>query len=328
MERPSKIGYLSGVSLLVSSMTGPGLVTGWITSMIIIILVVFLSSSAALLLCEAIGSLPDNEKFTERIEYSNLCATLITDKYKRAFIQIIVYLAIESFIIASIILSAQSLDSLYITLFGVTCGVGIYPDSGWLCIRELGDEASPFGERWMFLTAGFMRIPIIGENQSQAVGIILFNYAFIVTVPSLANELEEDGSIRKIVYTSVAISTFGYISLGILGAMAFDLDLSTNIISSIRQSELRNNILGFSTYLFPFILLISSGYWLNVFTNWTSLFFISSANFIIPFWMYILSRRKQEKEKWHGVEEITHVKRAKQFRAFFPKGTMEWFGLF
>ncbi|CAG8455521.1 7253_t:CDS:2, partial [Dentiscutata heterogama] len=72
MEKPSKIGYLSGVSLLVSSMTGPGLVTvpllfqtsGWITSMIIIILVVFLSSSAALLLCEAIGSLPSNEKFT------------------------------------------------------------------------------------------------------------------------------------------------------------------------------------------------------------------------------------------------------------------------
>ncbi|CAG8722558.1 13198_t:CDS:2, partial [Dentiscutata heterogama] len=284
----------------------------------------------------------------ERIEYSNLCATLITNRYKRAFIQIIVYLAIESFIIASIILSAQSLDSLYITLFGVTCGVGIYPDSGWLCIRELGDEASPFGERWMLFTVGFMttllfvvpmtwmrlsnnakiqiasfltiifvifawivaltlhglepkRIPIIGENQSQAVGIILFNYAFIVTVPSLANELEEDGSIRKIVYTSIAISTFGYISLGILGAMAFDLDLSTNIIASIRQSELRNNILGFSTYLFPFILLISV-----------------PINVIVIRYNLVRTGFCGGK-KWHGVEEIIHVKRTKRFRAFFPE---------
>ncbi|CAG8749926.1 6906_t:CDS:2 [Cetraspora pellucida] len=282
----SRIGFLSGVSLLVSSMTGPGLVTmpllfqtaGWITSLIIVFLIVFLSSSAALLLCEAIESLP-----------------------------------------------AQSLDGLFVTLFGMTCGISISPDSGWLCIKELGDESSPFGNRWMLLTAGFMttllfvipmtwmrlsnnakiqvvsfftilfviftwivalifhgldskRIPLIGENQSQAVGIVMFNYAFITTVPSLTNELEKDGSIRKIVYTSILITTLGYIFLGILGAMSFDLELSTNIITSIRQSEL----------LIPF----QSGYWLNLFTNWTSLIFISSANFIIPFWLYILSRRK------------------------------------
>lgn len=418
MANPSKIGYLSGVSLLVAAMTGPGLVTvpllfqtsGWITSLTILILVSLISSFSSLLLCEAIGSLPGNEKFTKRIEYSNLCEYLITNRYKRAFIQIIVYLAIESFIIASIILSAQSLDSLFVTFFGRTCGISISPDSGWLCTEELGDESSPFGNRWMLLTAGFMttlvfvipmtwmrlsnnakiqivsftiiifvifawaaalilhgvdpsRIPIIGENQSQSVGIVLFNYAFITAVPSLSNELEEDGSIRKIVWTATSISTFGYITLGILGAMAFDLDLSTNIVTSIRKSELRNTFFGFSTYLFPFILLISvpinvivirynlvrtgfcgenlaifstilpwflvipfqSGYWLNVFTNWTSLLFISSANFIIPFWLYILSRKtKHGKEKLHGIEGFIPVK---HFRAFFPEGTKEWFSI-
>ncbi|RIB21930.1 hypothetical protein C2G38_2033993 [Gigaspora rosea] len=269
MANPSKIGYLSGVSLLVASMTGPGLVTvpllfqtsGWITSLTTLILVELISSFSSLLLCEAIGSLPGNEKFT-------------------------------------------SLDSLFVTVFGRTCGISISPDSGWLCIEELGDESSPFGNRLMLLTAGFTttllfvipmtwmrlsnnakiqivsftiimiiifswatalilhgvdpsRIPIIGENQSQSVGIVFFNYAFITTVPSLANELEKDGSIRKIVWTATSISTFGYITLGILGAMAFDLDLSTNIVTSIRKSELRNTFFGFSTYLFPFVLLIS-----------------------------------------------------------------------
>ncbi|CAG8781334.1 26104_t:CDS:2, partial [Racocetra persica] len=101
------------------------------------------------------------------------------------------------------------------------------------------------------------RIPLIGENQSQGVGIVMFNYAFITTVPSLANELEKDGSIRKIVYTSVLVTTFGYIFLGILGAMSFDLDLSTNIITTIRQSKMRESLFGFSTYLFPMILLVS-----------------------------------------------------------------------
>ncbi|CAG8540632.1 2340_t:CDS:2 [Gigaspora margarita] len=251
MANPSKIGYLSGVSLLVAAMTGPGLVTvpllfqtsGWITSLTILILVSLISSFSSLLLCEAIGSLPGNEKFT----VCNLISKL------------------------------------------ETCGISISPDSGWLCTEELGDESSPFGNRWMLLTAGFMttllfvipmtwmrlsnnakiqivsftiiifvifawaaalilhgvdpsRIPIIGENQSQSVGIVLFNYAFITAVPSLANELEEDGSIRKIVWTATSISTFGYITLGILGAMAFDLDLSTNIVTSIRKSELQGLI--------------------------------------------------------------------------------------
>ncbi|CAG8756067.1 2546_t:CDS:1, partial [Racocetra fulgida] len=81
---------------------------------------------------------------------------MITNKYERAFVQMIVYLAIESFIIASIIISAQSLDGLFVTVFGMTCGISLSPDSGWLCIKELGDESSPFGNRWMLLTAGFM----------------------------------------------------------------------------------------------------------------------------------------------------------------------------
>ena len=35
-----------------------------------------------------------------------------------------------------------------------------------------------------------------------------------------------------------------------------------------------------------------TGFWLNIFTNWTSLLFISTANFVLPYWLFYLSQRK------------------------------------
>lgn len=34
----------------------------------------------------------------------------------------------------------------------------------------------------------FSRVPIFGSNQSQVLGTIIFNYAFVITVPSWVNE--------------------------------------------------------------------------------------------------------------------------------------------
>lgn len=48
------------------------------------------------------------------------------------------------------------------------------------------------------------RIPIIGNDQSLLVGTVLFNYAFIITVPSMVNDL-----VRNFVYYNFVI----YISL-------------------------------------------------------------------------------------------------------------------
>jgi hypothetical protein len=64
----------------------------------------------------------------------------------------------QSVNIASIILSAQSMDSLVISIFGKTCGIGIHPDFGFLCLNEQKAEGSPFEERYMFLTAGYLVI--------------------------------------------------------------------------------------------------------------------------------------------------------------------------
>lgn len=46
----------------------------------------------------------------------------------------------------------------------------------------------------------FERVPFVGDNQSQVLGTIIFNYAFVVTVPSWVNEKKESVSINKTIW--------------------------------------------------------------------------------------------------------------------------------
>ncbi|RIB07403.1 hypothetical protein C2G38_2006823 [Gigaspora rosea] len=395
----NRIGFIGCVSILVSSMIGPGLLiipslfrsAGWITPLVMFLILILVAPTSTLLLCEASGSLQGNERFAKKIEYSELCSLLITNRIGQVLTQIIIYAAIETFIITSIILSAQLLDNLLIDILKISCGIGIYPEFGWICIGNLGNENGPFENRLMLFTIGFVltifitvpmtfmelsnnakiqiasfftiilivitwivtiavhglnpeRIPIFGPSQDQIIKTVMFNYAFITTVPSLVNRMKKDISIRKVVWTSVFITTLCYISLGIIGAMSIKMELTANLITSIRKSELHNSFIGIMNYLFPLVLLagipvyaiairynivrsgackdkniaifftllpwtlaipFQTGYLLNLFTNWTVLVFICSANFIIPFWLYFLSKKK---EKIIPMVKITQAK--------------------
>lgn len=57
---------------------------------------------------------------------------------------------------------------------------------------------------WMvqFFANGLVleRVPFVGDNQSQVLGTIIFNYAFVVTVPSWVNEKRESVSINKSIW--------------------------------------------------------------------------------------------------------------------------------
>ena len=78
-------------------------------------------------------------------------------------IQVILYLAIESLVIASIILSTQSMDLMLLKIAGKTCGLGVHPKLGFFCITEAIDESSPFGTDYMLATFGFMVIDLINN---------------------------------------------------------------------------------------------------------------------------------------------------------------------
>ncbi|CAJ0750994.1 17603_t:CDS:10 [Entrophospora sp. SA101] len=327
-----RISFLGSVALLVSSMTGPGLVTNSrmvdVKPMICVAIVIMLSATASLFLCEALSAIPGNNNFQKKIEFSSLSTLLISNKYKCLMMQCILFISIQSINIACIILSAQTMDSLMISLLGKTCGIGIYPDSGVFCVYKQLPDGSPFGDKTMLVTfvmpLGLMDlvdnvriqiefVPIIGDDISQVVGTILLNYSFIITIPSWINDLNPNVSIRKSIFYSIIISTVIYLLLGIFGGMSYKMDLSSNIISIINDSNERSIISLITTYLFPLAILITSipvytiiikynlirnnycgknlanilssalpwiiiipfqtGYWLNVFMNWTTLIF-------------------------------------------------------
>ncbi|CAG8549609.1 16552_t:CDS:2, partial [Dentiscutata heterogama] len=271
-------------------------------------------------------------------------------KRKRLLIQISLFVSLQSVNIASILLSAQSMDTLFISLFGKTCGLGIYPQSGFYCVTQQGDYNSPFGTNYMVATLGFLMtlimvvplgifsladnikvqiasfvgliailaawfitffkhgltpsyVPDFGDDMSQVIGTVLFNYAFIVTVPSWVNDLDPKVPIQKSVFYSILIATLNYVLLGIIGGMAFPIDKNSDIIVVINQSDERNwltvsrhckkGLAIFLSSVLPWIVVMpfQTGRWLNVFVNWTNLFFSSISNFVVPFYLYYLSQK-------------------------------------
>ncbi|CAG8519533.1 4830_t:CDS:2 [Acaulospora colombiana] len=281
------ISYLGSIALLVSSITGPGLVT------------------TSLLLCEASSAIDGNDKFQRKIEFSHLTAILVTNKRTRLIIQLFLFVSLQSVNIASILLSAQSMDTVLISLFGKTCGLGIYPESGFYCVYQQGDFNSPFGTNYMVATLGFLitlvmvmplsifslsdnikvqiaslfglvfifcgwlvtffkqglktsYVPLIGENMSDVIGTVIFNYAFITTVPSWVNDLRPNVSIRKSVWYSNLIATTGYILLGVVGGMAFQINPTSDIIAVMNESNQKNWLTTASTYVFPVAVLITT----------------------------------------------------------------------
>jgi len=139
-----EIGFWGGMALLVSSITGPGLTTGYILSPLVLterssidisrgwvafvrslllfqltsarpvlafVVVGVLSGAASLFLVEAMGHIRGNEKFQAQVEFTTI-AELCLGKRSHLILQIILFLALQSVNISSIIISAQVTYSL------------------------------------------------------------------------------------------------------------------------------------------------------------------------------------------------------------------------
>ncbi|CAG8700976.1 3029_t:CDS:2, partial [Acaulospora morrowiae] len=76
MAGKNSISFIGSVALLVSSMTGPGVVTipllfqsaGWLIPLVVFALAVLLSGFASLFLCEALSSIHGNERFQASVK--------------------------------------------------------------------------------------------------------------------------------------------------------------------------------------------------------------------------------------------------------------------
>ncbi len=174
------------------------------------------------------------------------------------------------------------------------------------------------------------RVPAVTRDNSGLIGNILFNFAFIVAIPSWVNEKKPDVSVKQSVWGSTLLATATFIAIGLMGPMAYhfgDEDLLSVFSSDAKVAPITK----LGVYLFPFIALLSSipifsivvrynliesklcsekwahfwsifapwigalvfysGDMINTVVNWTGLLTVAPLNFILPCWFYISTRR-------------------------------------
>ncbi|KAI9478906.1 MAG: hypothetical protein EXX96DRAFT_505695 [Benjaminiella poitrasii] len=406
MSRSKEIGTLGSIALLVSSITvkknytyvqiqGPGLSTiptlfqqsGWVLPTCAFISVAVLSCLSALYICEVLSNIHGNERFQAKIEFTTIAQVYLGTKYHYVF-QIILFLSLQSANVASIIIAAQTFDSMFITIFKRTCGLAL-SHTGWICIsKDIGNGNSPFPSDSFFLftfgllfTAflvmpfGFFSLadnviiqvisfialtaillqwviafiqegldtallPAFGNDYSAILGIAIFNYSFITTIPSWINNMSPTVNIHHCLFISIVISIVFYLIFGISGAMAYKMDASSDILVILTtKGSLISKI---TSYLFPIFALITSipvytivvrsnlirgkicssswasflsnclpwiicipiqtKDWIGALQNWSSLFFQSSVNYILPFVFYFISRKPSAPVKHNDIK--------------------------
>jgi len=166
------------------------------------------------------------------------------------------------------------------------------------------------------------------QQQAGVLGTIMFNFAYITTIPSWVNEKKPLVSVHLSLWSACIVSTITFFLVGYLGARAFStMPQDSDILSVINKSNYSNELSRILVYLFPLMVLATSipvysiivrynllqnnvvpKAWANIFAvvvpwavaipfmqggalnqlmNWSSLFFSSVANFIIPFVIYM-----------------------------------------
>ncbi|KAG0281678.1 hypothetical protein BGZ95_000531 [Linnemannia exigua] len=175
------------------------------------------------------------------------------------------------------------------------------------------------------------RVPAVGSDVSQTFGSILFNYAFITAVPSWANAKQSHVSPHKTVGSDVSIMTTLFVLVSVLGGMAYAIPENSSMIQAINSSPDVTTLSQIAGYTFPIAALVTSipinmivlrynlvqsktcqrgwadvlagglpwlvaipcmtGSGLSKAVEWSSLFLVSSANFVIPFVLYIYSKK-------------------------------------
>jgi len=79
-------------------------------------------------------------------------------------------------------------------------------------------------------------VPWFGTDFSQLAGVVLFNYAFSITVPSWLSEKMPHVSVNRTIWTSTILSSGIYISFGLLAACSFE-NAGPNMLILLSSSQ-------------------------------------------------------------------------------------------
>ncbi|KAI8908525.1 hypothetical protein EDD86DRAFT_276308 [Gorgonomyces haynaldii] len=262
------IGYIGSISLLITSITGPGMVilpfvyqqAGWITPTLAFIVFGILATVASLFVCEALTRFPGNDSFQRNIEFTVMVHQFYGRYWYYLFL-FILYGSLQSVNIASLVGSAQAFDSLFVTLLGGTCGYGIQPISGFYCVTQSSNSNSPFGSNYMIVTFGYLVViaiilPLVKMNLNDNVFLQLvswvYNFVFVFTLIIEAIALGMDSNRMPAIGSSQA---------NVIGAVLFNFAMANTVPSWVnaKHPAVSTHSSIWASTIFAIILYVASG---------------------------------------------------------------------
>ncbi|KAJ3270049.1 hypothetical protein HDV01_000597 [Terramyces sp. JEL0728] len=226
-----KLGFWGAVSLLFNSASGPGIpfTPGNFQSP-----------------GEAMQAIPGNKHFQGDVEYGTLI-NFYFEPWKHLLGQGLLFGALQSNAIQGIVLSAQAIDHLFVTIFGKSCGLSF--TQGWVCTATHTDISgnylpSPFGNEFVLFTLGFvvvffLTVPLglvnLDDNIWVQYGSFIFSVFMILQWNSAG--LIEGLHMKYIMppISSTSVASYG----NVLGTAMLNLATTTIIPSwiNIKQKE-------------------------------------------------------------------------------------------
>lgn len=105
------------------------------------------------------------------------------------------------------------------------------------------------------------RVPAIGTQMSQVLGVVVFNFAVISSIPSWVNEKKEGVSILRTLGYSVGLALGLFTLIGIFGGMAFapwfnSSDSDQTLLNKLQDSS--SALAKFTFYFFPIVVDLTS----------------------------------------------------------------------
>ncbi|KAF8550992.1 hypothetical protein OG21DRAFT_1445836 [Imleria badia] len=236
---PRTIGSLGSVALLVSSITGPSMVVipllfqqaGWLTPLLTFAAIALLSGTAALFVVEAMSSIEGNEAFQASIEFTTIAHLFLGKRWHLA-VQGLLYLAMQTLVIASLLESFQSMDAFLISVAHKTCAVSF--TEGWVCVNQ---------------------IPLSGSSAFS--GHILGSFGTLITI-SLILPLSLVHLVDNIIFQIA--SFFILLIITVVWIVIFAVTgLNTNHIPAVGHAQ--STVVGFVLSNFSFVTTIPA--WVN-----------------------------------------------------------------
>ncbi|KAI8826395.1 hypothetical protein BJ741DRAFT_631312 [Chytriomyces cf. hyalinus JEL632] len=192
--RSKTVQKIPGIALIFNNMTGIGMIqtplifqqSGWLPVTLFFILFMIISSLCALFIVEAMQAIPGNRFFSGTVEFGTLIHFYF-GTWAHISGQVMMYGALQSLAVASMIQSSQTFDNLFVDVFRGTCGVSLGSVAGisasnisywsggvgggvelvntsiqsgvaWICVNDHGSGISPFGDTYMLFTAGYLTV--------------------------------------------------------------------------------------------------------------------------------------------------------------------------